>query len=985
MLNQLKTLPEAQGWPLFDRWLDLMENGPLDAMMDFMKACGPADRKKIKALVQGLYRLARADGVLLRSHHGTITIHTECMLRICCFVCFEEKDVAGRGRELELVLPGGDLTLMILPWRRPSWFADTYSRLIAESHVDVDYVAEYPYDYFHFSYAQCLACERLEVGVLTPAVTAPRLILELLTGLRTPGRLDTFLQVNPEFMSRDVWSLFSGEFWNAVNPYWFPNWREDFHKFFLDACAAGTLDRQRVLRECLNAVGRNLSNNQISLYLPLFAALQPSEAELLSLSGELLGVVGGANNKAAADALKQLKNIAAHKDFPSGGFIAVLPVLLGLNIKSVQTPALAVAEILAKKNPQCHSELAPALAEAFGSPDEALQLKAAKCLLACGPAADSARTREELARRSGQMAASVKDFLAELLEAEQPAAEPDEERLPVRLSRLDPASRVTFPAGLDDLVFLICGAFVEPADSHASLIPDSLYAFRDRIDDELLARLSPAVTAARRTIQSTSLMPTVHSRTAALWFLRWYLERLARSDGRNPVLAGLKKKAEDLAREAACDYQLCLKPRFAPDYQEWPFAPWHDDFSSLSRVVGAAFRRIETGEPLPMLSSVTHEPFWIDPLVLVERLRAWQAAGREPDGLDLQLAVQRCALENKDEVSAAALSLEGDYAGLIEFLFGGSLPPKEKIGHPAWWVTAALTRPERTVPEELLGPDFDALPRQYFTGLFDWSVRDGWDGVMGGWGTDREFTVFDEHRLVLDLGRPKNIPDLFGIDGHSSRPSLESPLRGAAAELFAGPMFLGRDGSLLHQALALYPNNPEPLLMDFLSGFTTCKFWLPKNVFLKLMELEAVHGPAASLFTALAFMAGSRELRQTAAAFWRMSAEAGLADNRTLGHDLARLVNYGWAPVKRLTELIEKDLLGWPECSRPLAEMLEALLLGVVSDPPLSIKRLLEIYYELAAAGVRPFARDLTPKISEWSRLKGYDKVGRRLLKLAEA
>lgn len=981
ILEELEKLPEAAAWPSFGRWLSLLNQSEVDKMTDFLIESGPEGRKQVLFFLRKLFSLARAGNVFLTHHHEVISGQNECMLRVCCFFCFQNKDVSGRDQWQMWFLPGGELTLMMLPKYTPAWFGETYNRLIAESRCWVDYEVRFPYDYFHFNYTQCLTCERLGAISLNPDVTAPRLLLELLKGMQHPDRLEKFLAAHPEAMSRDIWSLFSGEFWQAINSVEFPGWRDDFYRIFIDNISKGILNRQRVLKECLNAIGRNLSNNQISLYLPLFTALEPTMEELLELSGELLGVLGSPHSKAVAETLKLLRSISAEKNFPWLEFTGLLPVLLSLNVKSVQTPALALAEVLVKKTPQSRPELAPALLEAFGSPDEAIQLRAAKCLLSCGQEGVTNEVKNGLAGRLARMTVSTKELLAGLLKKTTSAAPPADleeqaESQTGQRCKLDPAAKIKIPADLDELVFLMSSAFVEPADYHQSLVPDALYAFRDKLDDDLLVRLSPAVSAARRAAAQSTFTSTVHSRTTAIHFLRWYLARLAKSTSRDKSLDKIRKNADEIALQASSDWIVHFKPRFANDYLSWPFPVLYYGFSTLSRVTAAAFDRIDSGEPLPMLSSITHEPFWISPSALIDRLRIWQAAGREPEAMDLQLAIQRCAVETKDQALEMAQNLEGEYRPLMEYLLGEALPPLERIKQPAYWLTAALTRAERVVPDELLGPDFDDLNRSYFKRFFEWQLE-----IPDRWGIGQAISFDQSYVLTFNL-TPYQSAEESASDGQQL---AELPLKGAAADFFAGPMLLAANGSLLHQALALYPNNPEPLLMNYFIGFTTINSPQSLSIFQKLLEIGAVQGPAVSLFTALGFLSDGKEIRQTAAAFWRASVDEGLTDSSALGADLGKLVDHNWAPVKRLTELVETEMLNFgSEYSRRLSEIMETLLLRLSEEPQASIKRLLEIYYELTAAGIRPYCRELSPKIKLWSGLKAYDKICRRLLKFDE-
>ena len=224
--------------------------------------------------------------------------------------------------------------------------------------------------------------------------------------------------------------------------------------------------------------------------------------------------------------------------------------------------------------------------------------------------------------------------------------------------------------------------------------------------------------------------------------------------------------------------------------------------------------------------------------------------------------------------------------------------------------------------------------------------------------------------------------------GRSARyEQLQAPkLTEQSEKMFAARMLTSIHGSFLNQALALYPNNPEPLLISFLGGYGVgiMPKELNKNIFTKLMEIGVLHGPGTVLFTALGLMTDFSDLRAMAAAFWSFSAEKGLVDSPALGATLGRLVRVGLAPVKRLTDSIETEMVNISENhSRHLATTVEFLLLTVGGNPASSIKRFLELYYELVSAGHRDFNPAILEFLPSWSQQKTYAKACRRLADLA--
>ena len=65
------------------------------------------------------------------------------------------------------------------------------------------------------------------------------------------------------------------------------------------------------------------------------------------------------------------------------------------------------------------------------------------------------------------------------------------------------------------------------------------------------------------------------------------------------------------------------------------------DYKPYLDLVKLAFNRIKDYNTLPLLSTPTHRPAWIDPSVLVSRLSAYQKKRIKPDSLDFQIALSR--------------------------------------------------------------------------------------------------------------------------------------------------------------------------------------------------------------------------------------------------------------------------------------------------------------------------------------------------------
>jgi hypothetical protein len=104
--------------------------------------------------------------------------------------------------------------------------------------------------------------------------------------------------------------------------------------------------------------------------------------------------------------------------------------------------------------------------------------------------------------------------------------------------------------------------------------------------------------------------------------------------------------------------------------------------SARAREVAEA---VAAGRPFVSLSAPTHRGGWIDPRVLVGRLRA----APPPSSLDLVAAILRLAPDGRDPAFEAARDLAGESGAVVRYALGG----REKVGPTAaWWVAAARVR-----------------------------------------------------------------------------------------------------------------------------------------------------------------------------------------------------------------------------------------------------------------------------------------------------
>lgn len=151
----------------------------------------------------------------------------------------------------------------------------------------------------------------------------------------------------------------------------------------------------------------------------------------------------------------------------------------------------------------------------------------------------------------------------------------------------------------------------------------------------------------------------------------------------------------------------------------------------LSERTHGIARLVVKRTPLPLLSAPTHKGGWIDPLVLPERIKAWQSASVKLDKADFIQALLRLAPEHRTEALYLVPSGDSEFLNSLRYALGAEL-----VGSPSpeLWVAAFRCRSPRGLNEQLrnkhreLGPD-SAVPAEYKENLKAFTDKN--KGVFG--------------------------------------------------------------------------------------------------------------------------------------------------------------------------------------------------------------------------------------------------------------
>ena len=285
---------------------------------------------------------------------------------------------------------------------------------------------------------------------------------------------------------------------------------------------------------------------------------------------------------------------------------------------------------------------------------------------------------------------------------------------------------------------------------------------------------------------------------------------------------------------------------------------------------------------LPLLSTPTHLPFYIEAEVLVDKLLQYETQDKSPDLDDLIVACNRLLFT---EVSAAAKEkarqLKGDYALAIQYYLG--LTDKIQLTEellPLWAQITRLKHPDREFPE------FAATSAKDILGVvkpflidYGWKENDGY----------KEFT-FGYHTEWIGV----SYTDLKNA----------SPYRYYNANGGCSPI-----STIFEYKLSLNPHYPDAMLCDYISTWVTGNevreirnMSVPLEVLLRY-DIRVRHSGWLYIGTALLFE--KRPSRDLAYEYICQAITRG-EDLSYLKTYLAQALAWNFLPITRFIEFLDR-------------------------------------------------------------------------------
>ncbi|MCD8178645.1 MAG: DUF6493 family protein [Tannerellaceae bacterium] len=892
-----------------EQFLKIVRNGDKEAILPFLQQLTDKQKKELAPVIRKEEKYLSETVQLSSNSFGFRGTSTQMdIVSISAFFCFNR----GEGMKISpWKFPDEETLEILLPVYCPDWFADYMS-----SH-----------EYFRIHYLTMM--KWVESGYLP--IAPP----ERLAGMVESYITNDNLEVYPDTLEEHFWYMFQ-----------YPttlNWCQGNHWGIRiqELCKENKIDRLRVLKESLLALNRNFNKNLTNWFMDLFLELEPTTEELLLLQDELFAGLTCVQSKPVKCILDLIKKLIFTKGFRTDQLLLSVSLLMSSETKAVVNAALGVLQSLLKAGTPYRQELCRQLTAVFISKDESIQKKAATLLVQY--AEPDEEIRSAIQRSEENLFSSTKTILKKWIPV--PAKDEATTLQPAGIIAPQPLIReenaIKYPQTFEDFALFLNQAITLEEPYFPDVFMRGLIQWGNQVKADECVLLEPVIKKICKSL-NTWYCEYMRVFTGSLLYI-WCCDLERQYPGQMKKIMKLwdnLKDEEARQKKKHPGYPLKLLPLAALDLPHY--------YEGFRQVARSAQEKLQTGDLIPLLSTPTHSPAWIDPVALVKRLQQYQLTGKTPDSMDMQLAIQRCALDNTGEGLALAQKvLTGEIKELICFLLDKTAEPTGPFTYSSWWMTAAITHSPDTEFPAFGHFEYKVIPFVYFSASHSWEASRG--------------PVYAELRIhtsgyKLREGNPLFIEYLLCTMVSHKTYSTAFSRENVPFFLFA------------------IPNRPDILSGFIGSYYAECAYEIPEIAIGQagVSAMSQLDIPFRSMdYLALAgYMIGlDKTVRDYASHLWIERVYQNRINNKELGKAIGKIEYIELFPLKRLTDLILNSLWNISGLhNRALLELIEAIVCESNPEPIKNMKKLLEIYKELLTLTEQPVSPEVIPMLERWKQ-----------------
>ena len=648
----------------------------------------------------------------------------------------------------------------------------------------------------------------------------------------------------------------------------------EWQKVFILLCKKNYFPDKSFITSFIEVLLNPWKKNVLDMYCRWIEGLAPTEEELLPSQHTLFALLTLDKSSLINFAMKCIAQISTHSDFDFQAFADNFA--LCFTVSKIAKSQLIGVEILEKyyqKQAPTNPDYREQLAVLFTVPDAQLQEKVANLLTIYF---NHEGLPEVIAPYRDYLKGKAQDLLQSLPSPNSSEnSENSENSQTARAARTSHSSHTFHTARAartlapENLLFLLGDCLREPAAHTIDVFLEGLITLQDDFPTDWAKSLSPYIKQLTKRVDKEEI-PT------------------------DAILLGVLRALIDrrpLALDPKCSYtweEFCKKRK---KLSEKEFEAYTQDYylGNARQVLPFLFRKgqmvidfILQHCHLPLLSTPTHLPFYIEAEVLVDKLLQYEAQGKSPDLDDLIVACNRLLFT---EVSAAAKEkarqLKGDYAKAIQYYLG--LTDEIQLTDellPLWTQITRIKHPDREFPE------FAATSAKEILGVvkpflidYGWQENDGYKEFTFGYHTEWVGVSYTDLKNAFPYR-------YYNANGGNSPIS-----------------------TIFEYKLSLNPHYPNAMLCDYISTWVTGNevreirnMSVPLEVLLRY-DIRVRHSGWLYIGTALLFE--KRPSRDLAYEYICQAITRG-EDLTYLKTYLARALAWDFLPITRFIEFLDR-------------------------------------------------------------------------------
>ena len=418
--------------------------------------------------------------------------------------------------------------------------------------------------------------------------------------------------------------------------------------------------------------------------------LAPTQEELLAHQQTLFAVLGTGVGSVVKTVMEYIVSIANAPQFDFEGFRVQFP--LAFTVEKQPKAHLQGVEILAKefkKYPPTDVSYREQLAVLFTQPDVKLQEAVAELLTTYF---NHEGLPEVIAPYRDYLKGKAQNLLASLSPSESSAPSDlsdrsaSSEKSQTACASHTPRTPLSFKEESGErILFLIGDCIREKSAATIDVFFDALVRLQDQIPADYAEQIKPYLKQLLAREWFVGTMPLLY-----LFLDSWS------NQSPTPLVYDPDKEWKEIQK-------LYKEDKYSQADKLGRIRAIHEGanqakeaFPYLFNKIARTLQKLKEKDTLPFLSTPTHEPFYIEAEVLVDKLLQYEAQGKAPDLDDLIVACNRLLFW---EVSAAAKEkaqqLKGDYAPAIQYYLG--LTDKIQLNEallPLWTQITRLKHPD---------------------------------------------------------------------------------------------------------------------------------------------------------------------------------------------------------------------------------------------------------------------------------------------------